>query len=108
MFDPPPVAAGQPPAPLRRVPAGREHLPRCHPADWNAPQPFGTSGRYQLSYDAPITVLTGAGKIVLEDPSFSAGVAPDESQFAYVHGTHVVVRRLPGGELVAELALTAP
>jgi hypothetical protein len=88
----------------RRVPAGREHVPHCHGGD-TMDEGLGTSGHIRIARGTPDVVLTEAGKIVLEGETSFDVVSPDGSELAYVHGTRVVVRKLPGGEVVADFAL---
>jgi hypothetical protein len=66
---------------------------------------LGTSGHIRIARGTPDVVLTEAGKIVLEGETSFDVVSPDGSELAYVHGTRVVVRKLPGGEVVADFAL---
>jgi hypothetical protein len=90
-----------------RVPTGREHVPRCARGD-SATSWLGSSDRYRLDQSDHYTVVFDGGSVSLGENVGYPVIAPDESTFAYTSGDKLVVRSLPEGNVLAELALVGP
>lgn len=87
-----------------RMPPGRASTPACN-GDHVSRSNLGRSGRHQRLHDPPVLVVDGT-KIALEaDAEYQGSLAPDESEYAYVHGNRVSIRSLPDGKVKAEFVL---
>ncbi|MEZ4262623.1 MAG: hypothetical protein R3B36_26295 [Polyangiaceae bacterium] len=102
------MTPGQPPS--RRLPAGRDRVPRCTAAaDASYVTVLGASGAVRLVQSGErLRVVHGATSITLEQDAQYPTLAKDERSFAYPRGNGVVIRSLPSGAVVAEVPLARP
>jgi hypothetical protein len=102
------MSPGQPPS--RRLPAGRDRVPKCTSAQASgAVTVLGASGTVRLVQSGErLRVTHGAKSITLEEDAQYPTLAKDERSFAYPRGKGVIIRSLPAGAVVAEIPLARP
>lgn len=93
-----------PGGPGRRAPPGRENVPRCTKEDEAANMRIGTSGTYAFAYGEVPSIVHAGGTILLEEGAGAPALSPDEKKVAYAVSDRVIVRSLPSGAIVKEIA----
>lgn len=88
----------------RRAPPGRENLPHCTKDDDAMNMGIGTSGTYAITYGEPSAIVHAGGRIELEPAASQFAIARDEKRIAYAVKGRVIVRSLPAGAIIQEIA----
>ena len=65
---------------------------------------IGTSGTYAITYGEPDAIVHAGGRIELEPAASQFAIARDEKRIAYAVKGRVIVRSLPAGAIIQEIA----
>ncbi len=85
-------------------PPDRQGVARCTREGSEGAYSVGHTGRYRIEY-AEATILTGPGvRFDIGEMGGSVALDPEERSFAYVRGGKALVRALPSGATLAEIA----